>query len=165
MTADPYPKTTQPSDVKSEDLEEEARIQFLLQSPSYVRADVDLGWIGSPEMRAARRLLEYAKPQVKLLRENVRSTIVLFGSIRIVEPVEAQHRLVAAQAATAKPSDGELARLVRVAERIVEKSHYYDVAREFIEMVSNAFQSDDDRYLVVMTGGTRDFGSGEPGRA
>ena len=144
----------QSPDIKSQELTEDARLQAILQSPSYRRADVDLDWIGSPEMRGARLLLEYAKPQIKLVRENVRSTIVLFGSTRIVEPAEAQRRLQSAQlAASAAPADEELARRVRVAERIVDKSLYYEVAREFSQMVSKAFQSDDERHLVVVTGG------------
>ena len=83
-------KSPQTRDGASEDAAEEARIRAILESPAYVRADVDLDWIGSPEMRGARLLLEYAKPQVKLIRENVRSTIVLFGSTRIVEPEAAR---------------------------------------------------------------------------
>ena len=154
MTDDDPLKKCQPSDSKSMDVAEKARLQAILQSPSYRRADVDLDWIDSPEMRGARLLLEYAKPQVKLIRENVRSTIVLFGSTRLVEPAEARRRLMAAQAAAAAaPDDRELARRARVAERIVEKSHYYEVARAFSQMVSQAFQSDDERHLVVVTGG------------
>ena len=153
MIADDF-KANPRSDLEFKATDEAARVQAILQNPSYVRADIDLDWIDSPEMRGARLLLEYAKPQVKLVRANVRSTIVLFGSTRIVEPEEAQRRLQAAQAeAAAAPGDGELARRVRAAARIVEKSRYYEVAREFSQMVSHAFQNDDERHLVVVTGG------------
>jgi hypothetical protein len=126
----------------------------LLKSPSYRRADRDLDWIGSPEMRGTRLFLEYAKPQVKLVRTNVRSTIVVFGGSRIVEPETAKRRLEMAKAAAAEnPGDKALAGKVRVAEKIVAKSHYYDIARNFARRVSSRFQTDDDRELVVVTGG------------
>lgn len=132
----------------------QARIRRILDSPSYVRADRDLDWINSPEMRGVRLLLEYAKPQLRLDRQSVRSTIVLFGGTRIVEPREARRRLKEARAAAAaKPDDDCLARKVAVAERVVEKGHYYEVAREFSRIVSSTFQTEDDRHLVVVTGG------------
>ena len=46
----------------------EDRQREVLDSPAYVRADLDLDWIGSPEMRGARLLLEYAKPQAAFIR-------------------------------------------------------------------------------------------------
>lgn len=132
----------------------QARIRRILDSPSYVRADRDLDWINSPEMRGVRLLLEYAKPQLRFDRQSVRSTIVLFGGTRIVEPREARRRLKEARAAAAaKPDDDCLARKVAVAERVVEKGHYYEVAREFSRIVSSTFQTEDDRHLVVVTGG------------
>jgi uncharacterized protein (TIGR00730 family) len=136
------------------DREKEVRIRRILESSSYVRADRDLDWINSPEMRGVRLLLEYSKPQLKLARQNVRSTVVVFGGTRIVEPQEARRRLEQARAlAVANPEDARLARKVAIAERVVEKSHYYDVAREFSRIVSSAFQTEDERHLVVVTGG------------
>lgn len=134
--------------------EERERLRVILDSPSFRRADQDLDWIGSPEMRGARLFLEYAKPQLKLVRTNVRSTIVVFGGSRIVEPKAAIQRLEQAKDLAAEnPRDKVLARRVQVAERIVAKSHYYDVAREFTRRVSSRYQSDESRELVVVTGG------------
>jgi uncharacterized protein (TIGR00730 family) len=134
--------------------EKEARIRRILESSSYVRADRDLDWINLPEMRGVRLLLEYSKPQFTLATHNVRSTIVVFGGTRLVEPQEARRRLEQARArAAANPGDAQLARKVAIAERVVEKSHYYDVAREFSRLVSSAFQTKDERHLVVVTGG------------
>ncbi len=136
------------------DDDEAARLREILENPAYRRADHDLEWIGSPEMRGARLLLEYAKPQVALARAKVRTTIVLFGGTRIVEPADAEKRLaVAKDAAASNPGDEALAARVKVAERVVAKSRYYDVAREFAQIVSRAFQDDESRELVVITGG------------
>jgi len=134
--------------------EKQTRIRKILESPSYVRADRDLDWINAPEMRGTRLLLEYAKPQLTFVRQNVRSTIVLFGGTRIVEPAVARRRLEEARTeAAADPRSETLARKVAVAERIVEKSHYYEVAQEFSRIMSSAFQNEDERQFVVVTGG------------
>ena len=136
------------------DSEENERLRKVLESPSYRRADLDLDWIGSPEMRGARLFLEYAKPQLKLVRNKVLSTIVLFGGSRIIEPEMAKQQLEKARAvATENPEDELLAKKLRIAERIVAKSRYYDVAREFAQRVSLRFQTDEERELVVITGG------------
>ncbi|MBR9866754.1 MAG: LOG family protein [Oceanospirillales bacterium] len=128
--------------------------QQILDSASYRRADRDPDWIDSPEMRGIRLFLEYAKPQLTLLRANVRSTIVLFGGSRILEPGVAREQLEQAQKlALANPDDPQLAAQVRVADRVLAKSGYYDVAREFARRVSQRYQTDDERDLVVVTGG------------
>ncbi len=49
--------------------------------------------------------------------------------------------------------DKELAHRLAVAERIVAKSHYYDVAREFGRLVSTANQTDKGPHCTVVTGG------------
>jgi len=131
-----------------------ARLEAILKNPAYRRADRDPDWIDSPEMRGARLLLEYTKPQVTFARMGVNSTVVLFGGTRIVEECKAQEKLAAAQSAAEKnPGDEELRLRVRRAEKILEKSRYYEVAREFAHMVSLEYQGVDQRDMVVVTGG------------
>ena len=54
-----------------------------------------------------------------------------------------------------KPSgeDSELQRRLLVAERVLAKSHYYEIARQFSRLVANAGGGPQDSRLVVMTGG------------
>ena len=52
-----------------------------------------------------------------------------------------------------QPDDKELKRKLLVAERILSKSHYYEIAREFSQLVANAGNGPEDSRLVVMTGG------------
>lgn len=133
---------------------EEARLKALLASPSYVRADRDLDWLGTPEMRGARLLLEYTKPQFVLFRLGIRSTIVVFGGTRVSEPSEARTQLATAQAASAaNPDDEALHDRVGVLQRIVEKSRFYEVARRFAHLVSSRYQRAGKLDLVVVTGG------------
>ncbi len=135
-------------------MEDEDRIKAILENPSYRRADLDLEWIGSPEMKGARLFIEYAKPQLKFVKSNVRSTIVLFGGSRIVERRKAEQRLQAAKRELAQnPGDELIQRKVRIAERMLEKSRYYDVAREFSFRISRRFQKTHKREFVIITGG------------
>ncbi|MBN1393665.1 MAG: LOG family protein [Pirellulales bacterium] len=107
-----------------------------------------------PEMRAARIELELLKPELYLHRERVRSTIVVFGGTRIVEPAEARNRLERAEKAlAAAPDDRSLRRAVDRAKRLLERSRYYDAAREFGRLVSAECQKDPPCDYVVMTGG------------
>ena len=56
-------------------------------------------------------------------------------------------------ALAADPGNKDLARRLAVAKRILAKSHYYEVAREFGRLVSEANHSGQDQHAVIMTGG------------
>lgn len=130
------------------------RVEAILNNPSYRRADQDKEWINSPEMRGARLFMEYAKPQISLLRANIRSTIVLFGSARIPSPEKAKSDLEAAQLAVEKtPTDATARQALRRAQKRLDQSRYYDVACNFAQRVSSKYQTDAERSLVVVTGG------------
>jgi hypothetical protein len=58
------------------------RIQALLDSPSYRRADQDVNFLERDEARGLRLNLEYMKPDLLLKEHAVRNTIVVFGSTR-----------------------------------------------------------------------------------
>jgi uncharacterized protein (TIGR00730 family) len=130
------------------------RVGELLNHPSYKRADLDLDLIASPELRSVRLLLEYVKPQMILRDHRVLTSIVLFGGARIVEPTSARARLDAARAeARATPNDPQLSTKLKMAERVVERSRYYDVARDFARIVTEEFQDQQGRRFVIVTGG------------
>jgi uncharacterized protein (TIGR00730 family) len=131
-----------------------ANRQAILDSPSYKLAEFDIDFIKRPENRPLRMQLELLKTET-LLRENgVESTIVVFGGTRIVPRENAEAALRAARAAAKKsPGDPLLARAVRRAERILDKCHFYDAAREFSRLVSGKCQIDGACKFVIMTGG------------
>lgn len=137
-----------------EDPDAPLRVQRLLASPSYRPAVADLGFLNSDETRPARLELDYLKPELGLQAHGVRNTIVVFGSTRIPEPEAARRRhAVLKDALDKRPDNQELQRRVRVAERIVAKSRYYDIARQFGRIVGQAGHGPLDCRLVVMTGG------------
>ena len=126
----------------------------LLQSPSYCRADQDIKFLKREELRPVRLQLELLKPELIQQEEGIRSTIVVFGSARLVEPAAAQALLKKAEAALAKePKDRELQRAVAVARQQAKLAPFYDQAREFGRLVSSTCQIDGRCDFVVVTGG------------
>jgi len=132
-----------------------AALLKILESPSYRVAYKDVDFLGRSEMRAARLELEYLKPELYLRENGIRSTIVVFGSTRIEEPSKARQRLDQAEKELASaPNDRRRQRAVSRAKHLLERSHYYDAAREFGRLVSTACQSETpDGENVIITGG------------
>jgi uncharacterized protein (TIGR00730 family) len=130
------------------------RLQAILASPSYRRADADPDFLARDDVRGIRLLLDYLKPELLLKQARITQTIVVFGSTRIHERAGAERDLAAAKAALARDKDNaSLLRRMKVAERIVAKSRYYDVAREFGRLVGGANFGFDNQRVVVVTGG------------
>ncbi len=137
-----------------EDPEAAARVAVLLKSPGYIRADQDIEFLSLSESRGARLALDYQKPELYLKRHGVDHTIVIFGSTRICEPAEAQRRIAERrEALAADPQNPELERKLRIAERIAEKSKFYDIAREFGRIVGESGSDSQGSRVLLMTGG------------
>lgn len=140
--------------MKKHQREAEGRIARLIESPSYIRADRDVDLLQSDRMRSVRLLLDYQKAEIVLQEQGIGSTIVVFGGTRILEPARARERVKRARAALDRsPGDPVLKRSVAVAESILAKSPYYEVAREFSRIVSSTCQVSGKCEFVVVTGG------------
>ena len=130
------------------------RVEAILNSPSYRRADEDVDFLARDGMRGVRLQIDYLKPELLLEEHRVQHTIVVFGSTRICEPQAARRKVEALAAELAADSGNkDLARRLAVARRILEKSHYYEIAREFARLVSVANGSGGEPHNVIMTGG------------
>jgi uncharacterized protein (TIGR00730 family) len=137
-----------------EDPDAPRRVRAILESPSYRPADVDVDFLQRDDTRAVRLQLDYLKAELLLEEHGIHHTIVILGSTRIAEPAAAHRRATALRTAAGQaPQNADLARELRTAERIVAKSHYYDVAREFGRLVSRVGTSARGQRLAVMTGG------------
>ena len=138
----------------SADADATVRLRRILENPAFIRADDDAAFLRRDDLRHARLQLEYLKPELALQEREIRSTIVLFGGTRIVEPVVARQQVQELKAARQKqPGDTEIARKLGVAERILAKSRYYDVARDFARLVSESCKGDRPGEFVIVTGG------------
>ena len=116
----------------------------------------DEDFIKSPACRGLRLEMEYMKPDLAMSLFRVYSTMVIFGSARTKSPEEAQKILEAAQEQLAKdPRSPQAIAEVKKAKRLVDESHYYQVARELAGLVTTESQLQDgtDRTFVVLTGG------------
>jgi hypothetical protein len=130
------------------------RLSTILASPTYREADKDLSFLDHGDTRGVRLQLDYLKAELLLADAGIEQTIVVFGSTRIPEPARAARQHAALAAALAqRPNDSDLAQEVRIAERVVAKSRYYQVARDFGAFVGK-LDSDTKRHrIVLMTGG------------
>jgi len=137
-----------------DDPEAPARLERLLASPAYVRADKDSSLLERDDMRHSRLALEYLKTEFAMEEQGIESTIVLFGGTRIVEPAAATRAVerIARELADS-PVNGELRSQLAVAKRVEAKSKYYCIAREFAALVSRRCLHDAPGQFVVVTGG------------
>ena len=124
------------------------------QSSSYELAFIDQKFLLREELRPVRLQLELLKPELIQRDEKVESTVVIFGSARIPEPMAAREKLNQLRSDLQHdPSNHELQRRVKVAEKIVQKSHYYEEARKLASIISERCQIEARRNFVVTTGG------------
>ena len=113
---------------------------------SYRLAFTDERFLLREELRPVRMQLELLKPEMIQQEQRIESTIVLFGSARIVPPDVAQLQMQAADA-----SGDEAA--VRRATVALEMSQYYDEARRFSQIVTQRSRTLDTPIYVVTGGG------------
>ncbi|CAN5298670.1 LOG family protein [soil metagenome] len=114
------------------------------ETPAYRLAFQDMDFLLREDLRPVRFQLELLKPELILEEANIASTFVFYGSARIPEPAKARAMLDLAHGPEA----------TKIAERLVAKSHYYDVARELAGLASR-FPNDlqGKRHFVVCSGG------------
>ena len=104
------------------------------------------------ELRPVRLQLELLKPELTLIEHGIEATVVIFGSARTLDAETAQNLLrVAEQALDENPNDAETQRAFHSAKKAVEKSHYYEQARQLASLITES--NSKQHPLVVITGG------------
>lgn len=101
-------------------------------SPAYRLAFADEEFLVRDELRPVRLQLELLKPQLMLDEQGIESTIVMFGGARIPSP---------ANKSSART------------QTLADLSHFYDEAREFARMMTEASKNMGGRKNVIVTGG------------
>jgi uncharacterized protein (TIGR00730 family) len=112
---------------------------------AYRLAFTDTEFLLREELRPVRMQLELLKPEMVQQELGIKSTIVIFGSARVVPSELALQRLEAARA------DADPLAVVR-AENGVAMSRYYDEARRFAALVTER-SAELDTPVYVVTGG------------
>ena len=113
---------------------------------SYKLAFTDTAFLLREEMRPVRMQLELLKAELVQDEQGIESTIVIFGSARIVPPDVAQRLLADASSA------GDEAALA-IAQRHLSMSHYYEEARRFGALVTEKSKQLETPIYVVTGGG------------
>ena len=143
-----YPKSAE------EDPEAPQRIRALLESPTYRQADRDPEFLDLDATRGVRLQIDYLKAELLLEQYGVEHSIVVFGGTRILEPHAAHRRVAALTSQLAQdPDNRDLKRTLAVAERILAKSPYYEIARELGRIVGRCGGGPDDCRIMLVTGG------------
>jgi uncharacterized protein (TIGR00730 family) len=114
------------------------------EHPAYKLAFQDTEFLLREDLRPVRFQLELLKPELLLNEAKIASMFVFYGSARIPEPEKA--------AALLDIATDERSR--RIAERLIAKSRYYDVARELAQIASQSPRDTEGwRHFVVCSGG------------
>jgi len=138
----------------NEDPESYERREKIIKNPGYRLAEEDRGFLRWHETLGVRLQLDYLKAELLLQQNGIKHTIVVFGSTRIVEKKEALRQLdTARRALETDPGSAEKRRNLKVAERVLDKSRYYKIARKFGNLVGSAGKGPDDARVTLMTGG------------
>ena len=100
---------------------------------SYELAFTDNDFLLHTDLRPVRMQLELLKPEMVQREENIESTIVVFGSARILPAEQAQLKL---QEAQDLPSGPAREHALRTARRHVDMARFYEEARAFSSLVT-----------------------------
>ncbi|GGI77383.1 lysine decarboxylase [Polymorphobacter multimanifer] len=113
------------------------------EHPAYRLAFQDEEFLLREELRPVRFQLELLKTELALTEAGIDSTFVFYGSARIPSPEQAAGGLAGAV------TDRDKA----VAERLVAKSHYYEVARNLAKLAACVDEQGHEPCLTVCSGG------------
>ena len=131
------------------------RVQAIMKSSGYLQADTDVDFLGrSDKTRGIRLQLDYLKAESLLEQHGVRHTIVAFGSTRIREPESIKRELAKIRDILKNdPKNSGMVCRLAVYERLLAKSRYYNVAREFGKIVGQVGLGPADNRVMLVTGG------------
>ena len=153
MTADSR-KPARPSrkDLSAEDIAD--RIQVLTESEPFRLATNDPDFLEHNDLRSIRLQLEYLKPERVMRKQDVLSTVIVFGSARLRSGKQLDAEISALQKGLQNAPENKalLARLEVLSKR-KDYVKYYNEARKFASIVSEKFQENGRRDFVVVTGG------------
>jgi uncharacterized protein (TIGR00730 family) len=113
---------------------------------AYRLAFTDTDFLLRDELRPVRMQLELLKPELVQSQLDIQSTIVIFGSARIVSNDVAQRLLDDARAASSETA-------LRIAENHMRMSRYYEEARRFAQIVTEKSRQLKNPVYVVTGGG------------
>ena len=105
-------------------------------------------------MRGVRMLLEITKPEQVIEKENIISTVIIFGGVHISEEITSKRRLDETLKLLEKdPKSTLLMQKVKRYKNLYSMSHYYSSARELSKLISIETKLESPHAHVIVTGG------------
>jgi hypothetical protein len=126
--------------------------------PPAEKAYKNLKFLNSPEARPIRLLCEYEEPRERFIEQQVRDTIVMFGSARVRDPEHARADLDRAQRSLEAVMEEAhrpraLAELAQ-AQRVLRLSRYYEDTRQLAARLTKwSLERTGGRRYVICSGG------------
>ena len=131
-----------------------SNLEAILKSNSYKLAHEDLELLNTDEMRGVRMLLEITKPEQAIEKENIISTVIIFGGVHISEEITSKRRLDETLKLLEKdPKSTMLMQKVKRYKNLYSMSHYYSSARELSKLRSIETKLESPHAHVIVTGG------------
>ena len=122
-----------------------------------IKAYKDLNFLNSDGARNIRVLAEMTEPGIRFTEEQVKDTIVLFGSARIVPAEVAEAQLAKVQAEISDQPTIEEKRALHLAQSAVKAAPYYnmavDLAEELTKWTMSLTPEDQHRFMICSGGG------------
>jgi hypothetical protein len=122
------------------------RSRYAGPASAYRLAFTDTAFLLREELRPVRMQLELLKPEIEQNEQGIESTIVIFGSARILPPDLAARALAQAR------GGGDSAAIAR-AETALRMSRYYEEARRFAALATERSRAHATPLYVVTGGG------------
>ena len=140
---------------KSNDLELVAsNLEAILKSSTYSLAHEDIDLLNTNEMRGVRMLLEITKTEQVIEKENIISTVIVFGGVHILEEITSKRRLDDAEKLlSSNPKSKSLKINFEKLKNLYSLSHYYSAARELSKIISLDSKTNNPHSHVIVTGG------------
>jgi len=130
------------------------RIKTLMESPTYRLATDDPDFLEHDDLRAVRLQLEYLKPEWTMRNQGIASTVIVFGSARLLSGNQLDAEFAKLdEKLKLRPNDEGLLLEHKLLDKRRKYVKYYEEARKFSAIVSKRFQDERRCDFVVITGG------------
>ena len=131
-----------------------SNLEAILKSSTYKLAHEDIDLLNTDEMRGVRMLLEIRKPEQVIKKENIISTVIVFGGVHISEEISSKRRLNDAEKhLSSNPKSKDLKLNVERLKNLHSLSNYYSSARELSKLISLDSKTKSPNSHVIVTGG------------
>jgi len=129
-----------------------SNLEAILKSSTYKLAHEDIDLLNTDQMRGVRMLLEITKPEQVIEKENIISTVIVFGGVNISEEITSKRRLDDAEKLLSSNAKSLKINIERL-KNLHSLSNYYTEARELSKLISLDSKIKNPHSHVIVTGG------------